>query len=175
MDNLQLSQGGCFNLVSAAIAKHASHINLVIAVGTLAHVIDGRFYTRAAVASQAWTVSGEPGPVSDGTFTGSARSATNAAGTAVVGSSRIYGLFMNAAGTLKVVSGPIVDRAALAVGAAALHFPPPLKDYVCFGAVRIDITTAGVSFTPGVTALNATGITPTYIDLFSIPGAPLTS
>lgn len=175
MDNLQLSQGGCFNLVTAALAAHGSNINLVIAVGTNGHIIDGRFYTRAAAASQAWTVSGEAGPVSDGSFTGTTRSGVNAAGTTVVGSSRIYGLFMNAAGTLKVVSGPIVDRAALAQGAAALHYPPPLKDYVCFGAVRIDITTAGVSFTPGVTALNTSGITPTYINLFNLPSAPLTT
>lgn len=175
MDNLQLSQGGCFNLVSPALAAHGSNINLVLAVGTGGHIIDGRIYTRAAVASQAWTISGEPGPVADGSFTGTSRSAVNAAGTTVVGSSRIYGLYMNAAGTFLAASGPIVDRAALAVGQAALHWPAPKKDYVCFGAVRIDITTAGVSFIPGVTALNTSGITPTYYNLFNLPGSPLTS
>lgn len=175
MDNLALSQGGNFNLVSPALAAHGSNINLVLAVGTGAHIIDGRIYTRAAAASQAWTVSGEPGPVSDGSFTGTTRSGVNAAGTTVVGSARIFLLCMNAAGTLKVVPGAVVDRAALAVGAAALPFPACPKDYVAFGAVRIDITTAGVSFTPGVTALNTAGITPTYINLFSVPATPLSA
>jgi len=164
MDNLQLSQGGNFNLVSPALDAAASNINLNVAVGTLAHIIDGVFVTRAANASIAWTisentdVSGDPG---NGSFTG-----------AVGGSTRLYGIFYNAAGALTAKGGPIVNTAQLAAGVAPLHFPPPQRNRVCCGAVRIALT-ASTTFVPGVTAQNAAGVTTTYLALFSIPAEPL--
>ncbi len=166
MDNLALSQGGNLNLVSAALAAHAGNINLVIAVGTNGHIIDGQFYTRAAVASQAWTVSENSGVYGDpgnGAFTGGAN-----------GSTRLYGLFMDSAGTLTVKPGPIVDTARLAAGTAPLQFPAPQRGKVCIGCVRIAVT-ANTTFVPGVTALNAAGVTASYINLASIPGEPLRS
>lgn len=165
MDNLQLSQGGSFNLVSAAIAQAAGNVNLNIAVGTNGHVIDGQFFTRAANASIAWTtvqpaVFGQP---TNASFTGGA-----------TGSTRLYGLYMDTAGALTVVPGQIVDTAALAAGNAPLQFPPPVRGRVCFGCVRIAVT-SGTTFIPGVTAMNAAGVTTTFINLFSIPGEPLRS
>jgi hypothetical protein len=154
------------NLVSPALAAAAGNINLNIAVGTLAHIINGQFVTRAAAASQAWPVSENSGVYGDpgnGAFTG-----------AVGGATRLFGLFMNAAGTLTVKPGPIVNTAKLAAGEAALHFPQELKDNVCFGAVRIAVT-ANTTFVPGVTALNAAGVTATYVNLASVPAEPLRS
>lgn len=166
MDNLQLSQGGCLNLVSAAIAAAAGNVNLNIAVGTNGHVIDGQFYTRAANASIAWALSenvGVWGDPTNGSFTG---------GTG--GSTRLYGLYMDAGGALSVKPGPIVDTARLAAGEAALHFPAPQRGKVCFGFVRVAVT-VGTTFIPGVTAQNAAGVTATYINVASIPGEPLRS
>jgi hypothetical protein len=154
------------NLVTAALAIHASKINLIVAVGTAAHIINGQFVTRAAAASQAWTVSENSGVYGDpgnGAFTGT-----------VGGSTRLFGLFMNAAGTLTVKPGPIVNTAKLAAGEAALHFPQELKDNVCFGAVRVAVT-ANTTFVPGVTAQDAAGVTTTYVNLACVPSEPLRS
>lgn len=164
MDNLQLSQGGCLNLVSAALAAAAGNVNLNVAVGTNGHIIDGQFYTRAANASIAWTVSENSGVYGDpgnGSFTG-----------AVGGSTRLFGIFYDTAGNLSVKPGPIVNTAKLAAGEAALQFPAPQKGKVCIGFVRIALT-ANTTFVPGVTAQNAAGVTATYLNVASIPGEPL--
>jgi hypothetical protein len=164
MDNEALSQGGNFNLVSAAIAAAAGNVNLNIAVGTNGHVIDGQFYTRAANASIAWTVSENSGVYGDpgnGSFTGQ-----------LGGSTRLFGLYMDTAGALSVKPGPIVKTSDLAAGFASLQFPSNQRGKVCFGFVRV-AATAGTTFIPGVTAQNAAGVTTTYLNVSTIPAEPL--
>lgn len=173
MDNLSYMSGGNLNLVSAALAQATGNINLNIAVGTNGHVIDGQFFTRAANASQAWTVSLPPvfGQPTNGSFTGQDKPGS-VAGATVNGSTRLYGLYMNAAGTLIVVPGPIVATSDLQLGLAPLQFTAPRRDAVCFGFVRIAVT-LGTTFIPGVTAMNAAGVTTTFLNVATIPAEPL--
>lgn len=165
MDNLALSQGGNLNLVSAALAAAAGNINLNIAVGTNAHIIDGQFFTRAANASIAWPVAAAAvfSTPNNGAFTGG-----------VSGSTRLYGLYMDVSGNLSVVAGPVVDSLELSGGRAPLQFTPNVRNRVCFGFVRVAVT-SGTTFIPSVTAQNAAGVTTTYLNVAAIPGSPLQS
>jgi hypothetical protein len=164
MSNQTLSPAFNLNLVSAAIAAAAGNVNLNIAVGTLAHIIDGQFYTRAANASIAWTIAentGVQGDPGNGSFTG-----------AVGGSVRLFGLFMDTAGALSAKGGKVSNVAKLAAGEECLEWPAPQRGKVCFGVVRIALT-AATTFVPGVTALNAAGVTASYINLAHLPSEPL--
>lgn len=162
MDNLALLQGGNFAFTSGALAN-GTNAGTIQTTATITYCVNGVFASRAAINNVSIAYSGPAvysTPV-DGSFTGQ-----------VGGSTRLYGLYLDAAGNISVFPGPIVNSAELAAGTAALHFPAMQRDRVCFGALRIAVT-AGTTFIPGTTALNAAGVTASYLNLFSVPGEPL--
>jgi len=164
MDNLQLSQGGSFALASGALANGTGAGTIKTTV-IIPYVLDGQFLSKAitdniSIADTEPTVYSAP---SDGSFTGK-----------VGGSTRLYGLYLDSAGAVSVKAGPIVNSADLAAGLAPLQFTAPIKGKTCFGFVRIAVT-SGTTFIPGTTALNAAGVTTTYLNVFSIPAEPLKS
>lgn len=165
MDNLALSQGGNLAFTSGALAN-GTNSGTIKTTATITFTVNGAFASKAATdnVSIAYTApSAIWGQPSDGSFTG-----------AVGGSTRLYGVYLNSSGTFSVLPGPIVNSAELAAGTAALHYPPMQRDRACVGVVRIALT-AGTTFIPGTTALDASGVTTTYVNLSSVPGEPLRS
>jgi hypothetical protein len=162
MDNLALSQGGNLAFTSGALANGTNAGTIQIA-STITFVVNGVFASKTATNNIAIAYAGPAvyGTPADGSFTGQ-----------VGGSTRLYGLYMNAAGTVSILPGQIVNSAELAAGTAALNFPAMQKDLVCFGVMRIALT-ANTTFVPNVTALTASGVTTTYLNLSSIPAEPL--
>lgn len=164
MDNLSLSQGGNLAFTSGALDSSAT-AGKIKTTATVTYTINGVFKSKGATDNVVLTYAGPSvySAASNGSFTGGAN-----------GSTRLYGVYLDAGGNFSVVPGPIVDTAALAAGSAALQFPGAKADAACIGAVRIAVT-AGTSFVPGTTALDATGVTTTYYNLSSVPGEPLRS
>jgi hypothetical protein len=163
MDNLQLSQGGSMCFTSGAL-EDGSNAGTISIAAAIVHTIDGQFMTNKAITDNiSIAVSMEPvyGQPSNGSFTGGSN-----------GSTRLYGLFLDSAGAVSVVPGPIVDTAALAAGEASLQYPPPQRAKACFGMLRIAVT-SGTTFIPGTTALDAAGVTNSYLNLSSVPGEPV--
>lgn len=167
MDNLSLSQGGSFALASGALAAGTTTGTIKTTVA-IPYTIDGAFQTDKAITDNISIAYTGPTIHNGGTV-----SATNGSFTGQTGgSTRLYGLYLNSAGTVTVEPGPIVNTAELAAGTAALHYPANKRANACFGMVRVAVT-AGTTFIPGTTALNAAGVTTTYINLSAIPGEPL--
>lgn len=171
MDNMSLMQGATFALNSGALANGTVNGTIQI-TAAINYVLDGIFRTKAITnnisiainnGSQVYQAPAGVGPA-NGTFTGG-----------VNGSTRLYLLSMDAAGTVIVTPGAIVDSAELAGGRAALHFPnTPVSTLCPFGAIRVALT-AGTTFTPGQTVLTAAGVTVSYINLADVPANPLTA
>ena len=164
MDNLALSQGGNIAFSSGALAN-GTNAGTVRTTAAITYVINGVFASRAIVDNLSIAYSGPAvyGTPADGSFTG-----------AVGGSTRLYGLYLNAAGALSVLPGQVTNTAELAAGVAALHFPPMQRELCFIGALRIAVT-QGTTFIPGTTALNAAGVTASYLNCSSVPGEPLRS
>ena len=164
MSNLAETLGNiCKTDAGLAIGTNTGTIKTT---ATLTFTVNGVFYAKSATdnISIAYTAPDDTyNTVDNGSFTGG----TN-------GSTRLYGCFINSAGTVSVVPGPIVDSVALAAGTVALEFPPAQKDKACFGAIKVALT-AGTSFVPGTTGLDASGVTETYYDLAHVPFEPLRS
>lgn len=168
MDNLQLSQGGCFALASGALAigTNSGTIKTTVAIP---FTIDGVFKSKAITDNIAIAYTGQAGvyslqnTYSNGSFVGGAN-----------GSTRLYCIFLDAAGAVTIEPGPVVDTAALAAGTASLQFADAKRNKACIGALRI-AATAGTTFTPGTTDLAATGITASFLNLSAVPGEPLTA
>jgi hypothetical protein len=73
-----------------------------------------------------------------------------------VGTTRYYGLYLNASGTATVVQGD------------STKLPAPADDVCLIGVIKV-VTDATHTFTPGTTAHSAAGITATYTTLTCIP------
>jgi hypothetical protein len=162
MDNLQLSRGGSFALASGALANGTT-AGTIQTTATIPFTIDGTFASKAATNNVPITMVLDPiyGQNSDGSFTG-----------AVGGSTRLYGLYMDSAGVISARPGPVVNTLDLAAGVVPLQYPQPLKSRCNFGAMRVAVT-ASTTFVPGVTALNAAGVTTTFVNLMQFPGEPI--
>lgn len=169
MDNIALSQGGNVCLASGALANgtNAGTIKTTVAIP---YLIDGTFQTNKAITDNISIAYTGPSVYVNGSISAMNGSFTGATG----GSTRLYGLYLNAAGTVSVELGPIVNTAELAAGTAPLQFPPTKRANACFGMLRIALT-AGTTFIPGTTALNATGVTATYLNCATVPAEPLTA
>lgn len=97
-----------------------------------------------------------------------------AAAVQAVDTTCIYLMQIDSAGTVTSVKSNEELNTALANGTRVLHYPEPAANKCPFGAVKIK--TVAVTFTPGTTALDAAGITATYINFAgAMPQAPLTS
>lgn len=164
MDNLQLSQGGSLAFTSGGLATGTT-TGTIKTASAITYTIDGRFYSKAGTDNIAISYDG-PDVYSDtgnGSFTGKSG-----------GSTRLYCIYLDEGGNVSILPGPIANTAKLATGEVPLEFPPVLRNRACIGALRVAVTD-GTTFIPGTTALNASGVTASFINLSSIPGEPLRS
>jgi len=167
MDNLSLSQGGNFAFTSGALAA-GSNAGTIQNASTITYTINGEFKSKAGTNNVAISYTGpavysQNAVESNGGFTGE-----------VGGSTRLYGIYLDGAGAYSIEPGKIVNTVELASGVAPLQFPGTQRAKACVGALRIALT-AGTTFVPGTTALNASGVTASFLNLSSIPGEPLTA
>lgn len=177
MDNLALSQGGNFCLNSAALAIGTTTSRIKTAA-VLNYVIDGQFYGFSATDNIPVSVSlpATYGVATNGAFTGDPR-VVNVGGTAISGSTRLYGIYIDKAGAVTFYPGPVAHAGDLAAGAVALQFPANRKGCACLGALRVQVN-GGVSFVPGANVLGGTAANTglvSYLNLAAIPGEPLRS
>ena len=139
-------------VVGAAAAAVSSTV-------TIPYIINGVFYSKAAVTSQVLTGVTTTGPlVGGGTY-------VQPAATTVY-----YVLALNAAGTLVVTQGsysgqPLGQPAVYGDGS-----PPDVQDLTLCPVCVIKVVTAGSTFTLGTTAL--TGIS-TFFNIASLPSGLL--
>ena len=169
-DNQSLNRGLTMALNSGALAE-GTNANTIQIAAAINYVIDGQFYSKAITDNVAISYTGSTvyqaaaGGVQsvNGGFTGG-----------VNGSTRLYGIFLNAAGTVSILPGPIADSAELAAGRVALQWPDAPAGVCAIGGLRIALT-AGVAFTPGQTDLAATNVTDTFYNLADMPANPLTA
>lgn len=169
-DNLSLSQGFTAALASGALAAGttAGTIKTTVAVP---YALDGRFYSKAITDNIAISYAG---PTVYQAAAGGVQSVNGGFSGGVNGSTRIYGLFLDASGAVSILPGQIVDSAELAAGRVALQWPDAPIGVCPFGALRIALT-AGTAFTPGTTSLAASGVTATFYNLADMPANPLTA
>lgn len=143
----------CYSRAGLAIATTTSQFRILCPVGTgISYAINGNGGSRLNVDNQAFT-----------------------AGHAVQGASRrcLYLVQIDAAGNTSTVQSAIHLTAQLLSGARMLEWPAPGANRCPIGAILIE-TGAAATFTPGTTALNAAGVTATYIDFVGgMPQAPL--
>jgi hypothetical protein len=168
-DNLSQDSGLTIALNSGGLAEGTNNATIQIATA-INYVIDGRFYSKAITDNIAISYSGPAvyqAPTGVGTINGSFTGGTN-------GSTRIYGIFLDTAGTVSILPGPIVDSADLAAGRASLQWPDVPNNVCPIGGLRIALT-AGTTFIPGTTDLSASGVTDTFYNLADMPANPLTA
>ena len=155
MENLnEAHRGGTFCLSKAKLAQGTTTNQIAIASPNGAGVdyaIGGILYHKPDVASVAMPAADE-----------------QAADTTC-----LYLVYLDSAGTLGTAKGEDVKNTDIANGAGAIHYPAVPAGKCTIGAIKIK--TVGVTFTAGTTALNASGVTATFTDLFAVPTAPLAS
>ena len=169
-DNLSLSQGATICLAAAGLAE-GTNANTIKTTADITYTIDGRFYTKATTDNIAISYSG---PTVYQAAAGGIQSVNGGFTGGVNGSTRIYGIFLNASGAVSILPGPIVDSAELAAGRVSLQWPDAPAGVCPIGGLRIALT-AGTTFTPGATDLSASGVTDTFYNLADMPANPLTA
>lgn len=158
MDNLNNGiKGGNFCMGSAALAigdgsKLGVAIQATVGAG-LDFCIDGIMYHHADAATDL--------PLTAATAQGLLTKC-------------LYLIVLDSAGTVTSVKGTPVLTADLVAGTKVLQWPVCPANKAPIGAVKMAVTTS-YNFTAGTTALDATGCTATYYNLFAVPTAPLTS
>jgi hypothetical protein len=159
-------------LVSAALAM-ATSAALVKTTAAATFSIDGQLFTKAPTDNIPFASQ----------FTG--QTFNSKPGIQAPGTTALYGVFIDAAGTVTFVQGQAVSTADLAAGQAALMFPANTgagsapgaglpRGRACLGFLRVANGSA-TGFVPGVTALNAAGVTSSFINTLSVPDEPLRS
>jgi len=83
-------------------------------------------------------------------------------------------VLLDADGDLTSVMGDTASLAGVTAGPEQIHFPTPTADTCPIGYIKV-LNETGSDFVSGTTALDTSGITDTYVDLFSVPVSPLTS
>lgn len=169
-DNLSLSQGFTAALASGALANgtNSGTIKTTVAVP---YALDGRFYSKAITDNIAISYTG---PTVYQAAAGGVQAVNGSFTGGVNGSTRLYLLTLDASGNVGILPGQIVDSAELAAGRVALQFPDCPNGVCPFGAMRVALT-AGTAFVPGTTALGASGVTTSFINLADVPANPLTA
>lgn len=170
MDNLSLTQGATLALNSGALAE-GTNANTIQIAAAINYVLDGRFYSKAITDNIAISYSGA---VVYQAAAGGIQAVNGGFIGGVNGSTRLYSIFLDAAGAVSILPGRIVDNAELAAGRIALEFADAPKGVCPIGALRVSLT-AGTQFTPGQVDLSATGVTATFYNLADIPSSPLTA
>ena len=149
------NRGGTFCLSNAGLAIGSTASQIAIAAPNGAGVdycIKGISYHKADAASSAIT----------------------AAAVQPVLTTCLYLVCLNSSGTVSTVKGTAVLNAALAAGAAVLEWPTPAAGTCPIGALKVKCENAA-TFTANTTLHDATGVTVTYYNLFTVPTAPLTA
>lgn len=149
------SRGGTFCLSKAGLAIGSTATGIAIAAPNGAGVdysIESVAYHKADVATAAITAAEEQ----------------------AVATTCLYLVCLDSSGTVSTVKGVETLTADLTNGVGVLTWPVPLSGTCPIGATHV-VTDATHTFTAGTTAHNATGVTTTYIDLFSVPTHPRTS
>lgn len=122
----------------------------------ITYAINGKFYSRAIIASQALVI--EPG-------TGIVPTAPQVLQTLPAGKACAFAILLDAAGAFTVMQGDIVDAGMLC------PVPAVPKDRAIVGAIKVSNVTN--PFIPGTTLFSASGVTTTYTNLAQHPGAPI--
>lgn len=169
-DNQSMNRGLTIALNSGALAE-GTNANTIQIAAAINYTIDSRFYSKAITDNIAISYSG---PSVYQAAAGGVQAVNGGFTGGVNGSTRLYGIFLNASGTVSILPGPIVDTAELAAGRVALQFPDAPAGLCGIGALRIAVT-AGTAFTPGGTDLSASGVTATFYNLADMPANPLTA
>ncbi|WOB06471.1 hypothetical protein [Piscinibacter gummiphilus] len=149
----------------ATLAINAGGAATVRTTGATIYLIDGVYYTKAALAAQSIAVTHR--------FNGDAVTTADPAYVQPQNSTVIYVLALNAAGTVAVVQGSYAgqaitfstDLSKVFTGAGGVPNLP--AGYVPFGAIKV--VTGATTFTPGTTLLDAANVTATYFDLAHLP------
>ena len=168
-DNLASSQGLTAALNSGALAAGtaAGTVKTTVAIN---FVLDGMFYSKSITDNIAISYSGPTvyqAPTGVGSINGGFTGGTG-------GATRLYLLGLSATGALTLVPSEIVATAELAAGTSALEFPDAPVGFCPIGAMRVAVT-ANTTFVPGTTALAASGVTTTFLNLSTVPSNPLTA
>lgn len=169
-DNQSLNRGLTMALNSGALAE-GTNANTIQIAAAINYIIDGQFYTKAITDNIAISYSG---PTVYQAAAGGIQAVNGGFTGGVNGSTRIYGIFLNAAGAVSILPGPIVDNAELAAGRVSLQWPDAPAGVCPIGGLRISLT-AGTTFTPGQTDLGAANVTDTFYNLADMPANPLTA
>lgn len=148
--SLEQASGGSFCLSKAGIAI-GSTASQVSTGATAVYTIDGVYQTsKAATATIALTTVSSAFPLT----------------TIPAGSKANIGLWLDSAGNFTVTQGAI----SAVTSATDKTAPPPNPGSRTLVGVA-SVYTATNAFVPATTAFNATGVTTTYFDVLSLPGA----
>lgn len=169
-DNQSLNRGLTMALNSGGLAE-GTNANTIQIAAAVNYVIDGRFYSKAITDNIAISYSG---PSVYQAAAGGIQAVNGGFTGGVNGSTRIYGIYLDTAGAVSILPGPIVDNVELANGRIALQWPDAPAGVCPIGALRIGLT-AGVAFTPGQVDLSASNVTDTFYNLADMPANPLTA
>lgn len=154
----------CMTKITLAI--NAAGAATVKSTGAINYTIGGVFYTVAALAAKAMTITHRAD--------GSAVTTADPAYVQPAETTVVYVLAVNSAGTVAVVQGSYagqsitykVDKSKVLTGTGGLPALP--AGYCPIGAVKVK-TAAATTFTPATTALDAAGLTVTFTDLSQLP------
>lgn len=149
------NRGGTFCLSNAGLAVGSTKSQVAIAAPNGAGVdycIKGISYHKVDDATEAIT----------------------AADTQAVLTTCLYVVCLDAAGTVSSVKGREVLNADLVAGTDVLEWPEVDEDVRPIGALKVKCENAA-TFTANTTLHDATDVTVTYYNLFTIPSAPLTA
>lgn len=155
---------GTVCLTKATLAINAGAAATIKTTGTTTYVIDGVFYTKAALAAQVLT----PDAVVQARLSGQALYYVQPANSTVY-----YVVGLDAAGNVRVFQGiyngyvgpgpnPILGDATTYVGV-----PEDIGAYCPIGIIKI--VTGATTFTPAVDALDKALVTATYFDVCMCP------
>ncbi len=152
----------------ATLAINAAGAATVKTTGATTYSVDGIFYSKAALAAQAITVTHN--------LFGTAVASGPGAYVQPAGTTAIYVVALNAAGAVAVVQGGYAGQVVAQPGGVSHtsrgEAPVVPLGYAPIGALKV-ATGAATTFTPGTTLLDAALVAVTYFDLSVLPAGPL--
>jgi hypothetical protein len=156
----------CLSKITLAI--NAAGAATVKSTGAISFTIDGVFYTKAALAAQALTITHDRNGLAVGGQNLSKY-------VQPINTTVYYLLCLNAGGTVAVVQGdyagqatqyPDLQRTLFGTG----DVPQEPAGYTAIGLIKV-ATNGVATFDPATTLLDAAGLTVTYFDLEFVPSA----
>jgi hypothetical protein len=123
---------------------------------TITYAINGRFYSRASIASQALVI--EPN-------TGIVPTAPNTLQSIPAGFSCAFAVILDTAGAFTVAQGPLIEGTSV-----NCPVPQAPAGKAIVGVIKVGNGSAN-PFVPGTTAFDTANVTDTYVNLAQHPGA----